>query len=152
MNTLADNAQAFEDVAAFLQPVACIEAGSAFQACGHHVCGHCLKTCRSGVRFSANNGRRQGPGRPMRNKTFCIVKCPWKIDRFAANDGLQRGSGRRKSEDSFDEALAFFVRAAPPSPLQAGAPAWAAPGPLRGPLHHQGRRSCRSKALVEAGF
>ena len=46
-----------------------------------------------------------------------------------------------KSGDPSDQSLAFFERAAPPSPLQAGAPACLTPGPLRGPLHHQGRRS-----------
>ena len=30
--------------------------------------------CRAAIRSSANNGPRQGPGRLLRNKTFCIVK------------------------------------------------------------------------------
>ena len=59
----------------------------------------------------------------------------------SANDMHRQGSKAQKSEDPFDEAQALFERAAPPSPLQAGAPAWLTPGPLRGSLHHQGRRS-----------
>ena len=42
-----------------------------------------------------------------------------------------------KSGDPSDQTLAFFEHAAPPSPLQAGAPERVSPGPLRGPLQHQ---------------
>ena len=57
-----------------------------------------------------------------------------------------------KSGDPSDQALAFLDRAAPPSPLQAGAPAWATPGPLRSPLHHQGRRSGTSRSACRSGL
>ena len=83
----------------------------------------------------------------------------------SANDRCRQGSKAQKSGYPFDQTLAFFERAAPPSPagpqprrarlprpvqtaagqfgaaglgpLQAGAPAWLTPGPLRGPLQHQ---------------
>ena len=56
------------------------------------------------------------------------------------------------SGDPSDEALAFSERAAPPSPLQAGAPAWMTPGLLRSPLHHQGRRLGGSRGACRSGF
>ena len=56
------------------------------------------------------------------------------------------------SEDPFDNALAFFERAAPPSPLRAGAPAWLTPGLLRSPLHHQSRRSGSSHGAYRSGL
>ena len=69
----------------------------------------------------------------------------------SANDRCQQGSKAQKSEDPFDETLAFFERAAPPSP-QAGAPAWIWPGLLRSPLHHQGRRSGSSRSACRSGL
>ena len=59
-----------------------------------------------------------------------------------------------KSGDPSDQALAFLERAAPPGPLQAGAPAWRTPGLLRSPLHHQGLRPAGSRGArrsVEPG-
>ena len=50
-----------------------------------------------------------------------------------AESNMAGGSGFQ-ANSSFDEALAAFEHAAPPSPLRAGAPAWISPGPLRGPL------------------
>ena len=87
----------------------------------------------------------------MRNETFCSVKLTWQVGRFVANARCLHGLKVRQSEDPFDEALAFLERAAPPSPLQAGAPAWQTPGLLRSPLHHQGRRSGNSSSACRSG-
>ena len=48
--------------------------------------------------------------------------------------------------------LASSEYSTPPSPLQAGAPAWLTPGPLRGPLHHQGLSTGTSRGLCRSGL
>ena len=62
-----------------------------------------------------------------------------------------RARNTLKSGDPSDQALASLERAAPPSPLQAGAPAWLTPGLLRSPLHHQRRHSCSSRGAYRSG-
>ena len=85
--------------------------------------------------------------KPHKKQVILHCEMPLAFLSFAANDRLDRGSGARKSEDPSDQTLAFFERAAPPSPLQAGAPAWVTPGRLRRPLHHQGPRSAGSRGV-----
>ena len=70
----------------------------------------------------------------------------------SANDRCRQASIAQKSEDPFDKALAFSERAAPPSPLQAGTPAWLTPGLLRSPLNHQVLRPANVRGARQSGL
>ena len=48
--------------------------------------------------------------------------------------------------------LASFEYSTPPSPLQAGAPAWLTPGLLCSPLHHQGLRPANNRGARRSGL
>ena len=125
-----------------------------------------------------SNGRERGRPHDKQVISYCEIHLTKRSS--SANDMHWQVSKSQKSEDPFDEALAFSERAAPPSPagpqprrarlprpvqtaagqfgaaglgpLQAGAPAWLTPGLLRSPLHHQGRRSGSSRGACRSGL
>ena len=95
----------------------------------------------------------------------CLLVCSstfsWPIREVTQSDEKQnlpqcemtpRARNALKSGDPSGETLAFFERAAPPRPLQAGAPAWLTPGRLRRPLHHQGQRPAISRGACRSGL